>query len=424
MTRPRPTVPIAFTRIGTLLTMRPDLPVPRTGAALADVGARYDCYLIVDNGKIAAVADGAAPASTAGMEVVDCGGRLVTPGFVDAHTHPVFAATREAEFRMRVAGKSYEAIAAAGGGILTSARATQRASEADLEAGLRRRLDDFARQGTTFIEAKSGYGLTLASELASLRVMARASDHAVGMSPTFMGAHAVPAEYRELRADYVRLVIDERIPAVAGMRGGGAARAENCDVFCETGAFTTAESEAILLAARAAGMRPRIHADEFGPSGGTLVAGKVGAATADHLIGVDDAGIAALVAAKVQPVLLPATSFFIRKPYAPARKLVDAGLAVCIATDFNPGSSMTESMPFVLTLACLYLGLSVEEAWVAATVNPAHSRGRAAERGSIGAGKVADLVLWNATDPAAVPYHFASNQIAGVWAAGRQVVGA
>ena len=324
--------------------------------------------------------------------VLDARGGAVVPGFVDPHTHVVFAGDRRAELRRRLTGASYAEIAAAGGGILGTVIATRAASDASLAAETRVRLDEMLRCGTTTCEAKSGYALTTKGELKMLRTMrALAGTHPIELSPTFMGAHEVPPEYREHRRAYVDLIVSDMIPAVANER-----LAEWCDVFCETGVFTIGESREILEVGLAAGLKPRIHADEFAASGGSEVAAAVGARSADHLIFVDQERASALAAAGVVATLLPIASFYLKLGrFAPARMLIDRGVAVALATDVNPGAGYSPSMPFAMTLACFGMSLTFEEALVGATINAACSLDRQDRIGSLEPGKQMDAVVVN-----------------------------
>jgi imidazolonepropionase len=322
--------------------------------------------------------------------VLDAQGGAVVPGFVDPHTHVVFAGDRRAELRRRLTGATYAEIAAEGGGILGTVIATRAATEASLAAETRVRLDEMLRCGTTTCEAKSGYALTTEGELKMLRtVRALADSHAIELSPTFMGAHEVPVEYREHRRAYVDLVVRDMIPAVARER-----LAEWCDVFCETGVFTRGESREILEAGRAAGLQPRIHADELAASGGSAVAAAVGARSADHLIFVDKEGAAGLAAAGVVATLLPIAAFYLKLGrFAPARMLIQGGVAVALATDVNPGAGYSPSMPFAMTLACFGMNLTFEEALVGATINAACAIDRQDRIGSLEPGKQMDAVV-------------------------------
>ena len=314
----------------------------------------------------------------------------VVPGFVDAHTHAAFAGDRREELRRRLAGATYAQIAAAGGGIVATVAATRAASEDDLVEQTTPRLDEMLACGTTTCEIKSGYGLDLESELRMLRAIARLGrQHPIEIVPTFMGAHEVPVEYRQRRDEYVRLVIDEMIPAVASE-----GLAEWCDVFCETGVFTPGESRRILHAGLRAGLKARIHADELGASGGSQVAAAVGARSADHLIFVPPEGIAAMAKAGVCATLLPTAAFYLKLGrFAPARDLIAAGVPVALATDVNPGGGFSPSMPFAMTLACFGMGMTFEEALVGATINGACSLDRADTVGSLEPGKLTDAVL-------------------------------
>ena len=325
-----------------------------------------------------------------GAVLIDAQGGAVVPGFVDPHTHVVFAGDRRAELRRRLSGSTYAEIAADGGGILGTVIATRAASETALAAETRVRLDEMLRCGTTTCEAKSGYALTTEGELKMLRtVSSLAAAHPIELSPTFMGAHEVPSEYRNRRRGYIDLIVEDMLPAVAheGL-------AEWCDVFCETGVFTPDESRQILEAGRAAGLKPRIHADELGASGGAKVAAEVGARSADHLIFVDEAGAAALAAAGTVATLLPIAAFYLKLGrFAPARMLIERGVAVALATDVNPGAGYSPSMPFAMALACFGMNLTFEEALVAATINAACSLDRQDRIGSLEPGKQMDAVV-------------------------------
>jgi len=367
---------------------------PRRGSGQRDVPILTDAAIAADGHRILFVGrDEELPdeiANRSDAEQLDGRGLSAVPGFVDAHTHAVFAGDRRDELRRRLAGASYAEIAATGGGIVATVGATRRASEDELIASTRTRLDEMLACGTTTAEVKSGYGLDVATELKMLRALGRVgASHPVEIVPTFMGAHEIPVDYRSRRDDYVRLVIDRMIPAVAS-----AGLAEWCDVFCETGVFSPDESRAILEAGARHGLKPRIHADELGPSGGSIVAADVGARSADHLIFVPAAGIARMAAAGVVATLLPIASLYLKiGRFAPARALIDAGVPVALATDVNPGGGFSPSMPFAMTLGCFAMGLTFEEALVAATINGAHSLDRADTVGSLEPGKQMDVVL-------------------------------
>ena len=369
-------------------------PAPRCGRAQGEISALRDASIAARDGRIVFVG----PADTLERHVarepgavrIDARGCTVVPGIVDPHTHIVYAGDRADELPQRLAGATYAAIAAAGGGIIRTVADTRTATEAELVRLARTRLDDMVASGTTTCEVKSGYGLTLESELAQLRVI-RTLDaiHVVDLVPTFLGAHEVPPEYRSRSKDYVALVVTEMIPAVAT-----AGLAEWCDVFCEKGVFTPEESTAILTAGARAGLKARIHADELAASGGAGVAAAVRARSADHLIHVDESAADALAAAQVCAVLLPMTALFLKLGrYAPARMLIDHNVAVALGTDMNPGAGLSSSMPFAITLACFAMDMTLEEALVGATLNAAWSLDRAATVGSLEAGKVMDAVV-------------------------------
>jgi imidazolonepropionase len=369
-------------------------PAPRRGRAQADARPLQRAAIAAYQGSIVFIGFEALLAPevelTPDATIVDAQGGAVVPGFVDAHTHVAYAGDRREELRRRLTGASYAEIAAEGGGILSTVIATRAATDEQLAADTGRRLDEMLRCGTTTCEAKSGYGLTTESELKMLRVVAGlAGRQQVELSPTFMGAHEVPAEYRNRRRAYIDLLLRETIPAVANQ-----GLAEWCDVFCETGVFTPDESREILQAARAAGMKLRIHADELGPSGGSTVAAELGVRSADHLIFVDEVGAAALAAAGVVATLLPAASFYLKLGrFAPGRMLIECGVAVAIASDVNPGGGFSPSIPFAMTLACFGMGLTFEEALVGATINGAFSLDRHARVGSLEVGKQMDAVV-------------------------------
>ena len=360
------------------------------------------------------------------FERLDAAGGLVTPGLVDAHTHLVFGGTREIEWQMRARGAGYLEILAAGGGILSTVAATRAASDDDLLAGAGRRLTEMLAGGTTTAEAKSGYGLDVATELRLLDVIDRLDrEGPVQLVPTFLGAHAVPAEYRD-RPDatdaYVASVVRDQIPAVARQ---GIARF--CDVFCESGVFDAGQSRLVLSAARDYGLALRLHADELAPSGGAELAAELGCLSADHLAAPSEEGLAALARSAeaghpVVATLLPATSWFLGKHhFAPARRLVDAGIPIALATDCNPGTSPTVSLSFVMSIACVEMGLAPAEALAAVTVNAACSLGLASEIGSIEPGKQADLVIWDVPALELIPYWLGSNRVRTVVKRGRPV---
>ena len=369
-------------------------PGPRVGAAQNNISPIANATIAGLDGRVVfvgAAADAEREVTlSAAAQVIDARGCTVIPGLVDPHTHLVFGGDRREELRRRLGGATYAEIAADGGGIVKTVAATRAASEQDLIAGGRARLAEMLAFGTTTAEAKSGYGLDRETELRMLRaIKALAAEQPIELTATFMGAHEVPVEYRGRRADYTKLVIDEMIPAVAAE-----GLAEWCDVFCETGVFTPEESQAILEAGRRHGLKPRIHADELGLSGGAAVAATVGARSADHLIFVDQPQARRMADAGVVATLLPAAAFFLKLGrFAPARMLIDQGVAVALATDLNPGGGFTTSMPFVMSLACFGMNMTLEEALVGATINAAAAIDRADTVGSLESGKQLDAVV-------------------------------
>ena len=369
-------------------------PAPRRGPDQGRLEIIADGALAVAGGRVAFAGPTAdlerVVSLPPGAQVIDALQWSILPGFVDPHTHAVFAGDRRAELRRRLAGETYASIAASGGGIVSTVAATRAASEDDLVAQAQTRLDGMLACGTTTCEIKSGYGLDVATELKMLRAIRRLDEsHPIDVVATFMGAHEVPTERRSDRAGYVELILNEMMPAVAS-----AGLAEWCDVFCETGVFTADESRRILEAGHRAGLKARIHADELGASGGSQVAADVGARSADHLIFVPAEGIAAMARAGVVATLLPTAAFYLKLGrFAPARALIDGSVPVALATDVNPGGGFSPSMPFAMTLACFGMGLTFEEALTAATINAAWALDRAHEVGSLEPGKLADAVI-------------------------------
>jgi imidazolonepropionase len=380
---------------------------PRAGAELRELGVLEDGALAVRKGRIAAVGRTAELRKAwSAKSVVDARGALVTPGLVDAHTHLVFAGSRHAEFERRCAGASYEEIAAAGGGIHATVEAVRAAGRDELVRLARPRLRDMIARGTTTVEMKSGYGLSLDDELKQLEAIRE-----LGGVPTFLGAHEVPRG--RARADYVREVAELMIPRVRGL-------ARFCDVFCEVGVFSLDDARRILGAAKAAGLGLKLHAEEFRTTGSAELAAELGAVSADHLMAVTDRGIRALKRAGTIAVLLPATSCFLGGArYAPARRMIEEGVAVALGTDFNPGSSTVSSMTLVMSLACTQLKLSPAEAWTAATANAAWACGEGGEAGTLEPGKRADLVVWDAKDEREVPYWMGATLASRVLRGGR-----
>jgi imidazolonepropionase len=378
---------------------------PRVGPEMRELGIVSRGGLFVRDGLIERVGTVAEVEALIDDEttVVDAGGRVLLPGFVDAHTHPVFAGTRMDEFEERSRGATYQEIAARGGGIQSTVNRTRAASVDELVAIGRRYADWFLRSGTTTIEAKSGYGLSLEDELKILRAIKRLDrETSLRYVPTFLGAHSIPPEYRSRRDEYVSLIVDEMLPQVAQQQ-----LAEYCDVFCEEKVFTADESWKILSAARCHGLGLRMHADQLSLSGGAKLAAELGTVTADHLEHTDAAGIEALRGAGVQPVLLPGSVYALGSSRHPAaREMIDAGLAIVLATDFNPGSSPTPSMTMILSLAATHMKMTPAEAITATTINAAYSLNRGDKLGSLEPGKIADFVIHDAEDYRELAYFF------------------
>jgi imidazolonepropionase len=381
---------------------------PRRGSGMTALGIVRDGAVAVSAGRIVAV--GPTDAITrdyTAHEELDLSGYVVMPGFVDCHTHPVFAETREHEFHQRCAGADYMAIAQQGGGILSSVRSLRAASREELTASTIEHLWGFPAHGTTTVEAKSGYGLSLADEEKSLLALAAAMEAVpITVVRTFLGAHEFPPEYRADREAYVRLVCDVMLPRLRGL-------ADACDVFAEPGVFDRVQAMRVLSAARAEGLRLRLHADELSPMGGAELAVDLRADSADHLGRISDAGIAALAGSRTVGVLLPGTGFFLGKDiYAPARRMIEAGCITAIATDFNPGSCHTQSMTLIHTLACIKLKMTPAEVITASTINPAFSLQLDGDVGTLHPGKRADLVALDLPSWEGVGYAFGGNPVA------------
>lgn len=403
--------------IRTLVQVRDSTPAPVRGKDMAHLPALDNAYLLIRKGIIedyGPMAD--CPPDPAA--VIDATGRLVLPAWVDSHTHLVYARTREEEFVDRIRGLSYAEIAERGGGILNSARRLAERTEQELFDDAMQRLDEVAATGTGAIEIKSGYGLNVEGELKMLRVIQRLrQEHPLTIRATFLGAHAMPALYRDHREGYLRLIMEEMLPAIAD---GGLA--DFIDVFCETGYFTPAEMGRILEAGATYGLRPKVHVNQFNSIGGIQTAIAHNSLSVDHLEMMTEADIASLAASGVIPTLLPSCSFFLNIPYAPARRLIDAGLPVCLASDCNPGSTPSGNMPFVLSLACIKLRMLPEEAVNAATVNAAFALGLEDRLGSITRGKRADIIITHPMDSIArIPYSFGSNPVWKMLAKGYEI---
>lgn len=409
-----------------LLTLKSDLKgSPRSGQQMRELGMVENGGLAIKDGKITQVGETEdilkENVLSPNGEFIDATGGVVGPGFVDCHTHLVFAGTRAHEFEMRLQGLSYMEIAAKGGGILSSVRAFRAASNEKLEEESLDRLNGMLQMGTTTVEIKSGYGLSIVDEIRALEVIDRLSRlHPMDIIPTFLGAHEIPEEFRQSREAYVGLINERLIPEVSRRR-----LARFCDVFCEKGVFTEEESEGILTRGKQNGLMPKIHAEEFSRSGGSAVAARVGAVSADHLVCAEETDIDVLRDAGVVGVLLPGTSFSLGLGrYAPARKMIERGLPVALATDCNPGSSMTESMQIVVTLACVELRMTAAEAIVASTINAAFAAGCGADCGSLEVGKKGDVLVLDMEDYRELPYHYGISNVKHVIKNGRIVVSA
>ncbi|MEP6956709.1 MAG: imidazolonepropionase [Chthoniobacterales bacterium] len=393
---------------------------PRTGPELRELAVIRDGGMLVRDGVVAVTgpSDEIEHLARKEAEIVDAGGRVVLPGLVDAHAHPVFSGNRVDEFELRALGRTYEEIAAEGGGIRSTVRQTRAATEVELEAQARQHLQQFVACGTTTVEAKSGYGLTLEDELKLLRVTRRLRETLpIEIVPTFLGAHAIPPEFTDRPLGYVDLVINEMLPVIAAE-----GLAEYCDIFCERGYFDLSMARRVLKAAQGHGLGVRMHVDQLTNSGGAALAAELGAATADHLEQTEDDGIEALRQSGVQPVLLPGSVYALGKTrYPRARAMIDAGLAVVLATDFNPGSSPTPSLPMMFSLAATQMKMTPAEAVTAATINAAYSLGRGHKVGSLEPGKRADFAIFDCEDYRELAYWFGMPQTHAVYASGERI---
>ena len=407
--------------IGQLITMAG--PAPRIGKDMSDLGMIENGGIAVSGEEILFVGESEKIEGQAelaeGCTVIDAKGMVVTPGFIDPHTHPVFSKTREKEFEMRTQGKTYMEIANAGGGIRSSVRDLRETDYAVLKAKTKERLNRFLSYGVTTIEAKSGYGLSLESELKQLEVIAELNQtHTLDLIPTFLGAHEVPDEYRNKREEYIDIIINEMIPAVTKDN-----LAEFCDIFTEDGVYTIEESRKIQKAAKDAGLKLKFHADELKSTGGAELAAELKSVSADHLVYISDAGIKAMAKSGTVAVLLPGTTFSLSgKQYAPARKMIEEGVVVSLSTDCNPGSSYSESLPIVISLAALQMKLTAAEAISAVTVNAAAAVDRIGKIGQLTEGMQADITLWEMNDYRELPYHYGVNLVSKVIKKGKVVI--
>lgn len=409
---------LAFVNIGQLVTLAGPKR-PRVGEEMRALGIVRDAGLLVRDGLVAATggSEQIARAAPAGAEIIDAGGRVLLPGFVDAHAHPVFAGDRVDEFELRAQGASYEEIAADGGGIRSTVRKTRAAAEEALRDETLKHLQWFLQCGTTTVEAKSGYGLSLVDELKMLRVIRDLqAETPIELVPTFLGAHAVPEEYEGNPDAYVQLVIEEMLPQIAAQ-----GLAEYCDIFCERGYFDLEMSRRVLEAAKGHGLGLRMHADQLTNSGAARLAAELGAVTADHLEQTEADGIAAMRQAGVKPVLLPGSVYALGKTrYPRARDMIEAGLALVLATDFNPGSSPTPSVPMVFSLACTQMKMTPAEAITAATINAAYSLRRGEKIGSLEAGKLANFTIFDCKDYREIAYWFGISHVHSVYIEGER----
>lgn len=411
---------VLLTNISELVTVRAPIAGRNPGERMRQLGIVRDAAMLVEE-RIVWIGTRSQAERTfahAPIERYDCGGRAVLPGFVDSHTHMVFAGSRADEYAERIRGVSYREIAARGGGIMATVRATRSASEDELYERARSLVFSALHHGTTTLEIKSGYGLSVESELRILRVIRRLAETVpVRIVATFLGAHAIPPEYAERRNDYIELLCSELIPQVA--REG---LATFCDVFADVGYFTTDEAERILTAGADWGLIPKLHADEFADVGAARLAIAIGAASADHLLNISPETIPELARWRTVATLLPGTAYTLRLPMQPARALIDAGATVALATDCNPGSCYCENMQTVLSLAVQLCGMTIEEALTAATLHGAAALLREHEIGSLQIGKYADFIVLDSPSYADLAYHFGTNRVAEVWIGGRRVV--
>ena len=407
-----------------LVTLAQERKGPRSKEAMSELTIIEDGSIWIENGIIQAVGTTKELEEKFNdypdeVEITDATGHLVTPGLVDPHTHIAYGGSREREFEMRLEGATYMDIMNAGGGIHATTRMTREATEDELVEQSKKRLDSFLQHGVTTVEGKSGYGLNLETELKQLRVMKRLqNEHPIDLIPTFMGAHAVPTDYKGKEEDYIDLIINEMLPVVAEEE-----LAIFNDVFCEVGVFTPEQSERILEAGKNYGLTPKIHADEIEPYQGAELAAKVGAVSAEHLLKASDEGIKAMATAGTIACLLPATALFLREQAAQGRKMIDAGVPVAISTDCNPGSSPTTSMPLVMNLACISMRMTPAEALTAATYNAACAIKMEQKTGSLEVGKQGDIVLWDISNYQELQYLFGVNHVKFVWKKGVKVVG-
>ncbi|HAP36289.1 MAG TPA: imidazolonepropionase [Bacteroidetes bacterium] len=393
--------------IGQLVTVASHGKRVKTGIDMCELHILSNASLLIENGIITAVGKNGELTAPADIDEINAEGRVVIPGFVDSHTHTVFAGSRENEFAMRSEGKTYQEIAEAGGGILSTMRATREATKHNLYKFAERRLNEMMRNGTTTVEIKSGYGLSPEAEMNILEVISDLKrDHYVTIAATFLGAHAFPPEYKDDKQAYVDRICDYMLPYIAEKK-----LATFVDVFCELGYFDLKATEQIILESKRLGLIPKLHADQLNAFGAVELGAKHHAISVDHLEKTNESGIAALKNSETIATVLPGCSLFLNHRYAPARSIIDAGIPLAIATDFNPGSQMCSSMQMMMTLACTQMQMTPAEAITAATLNAAAALGLSGEIGSIEIGKQADVVLYNVHDYRTIPYHYGINHV-------------
>lgn len=406
-----------------VLTLKSDVNGPRTKRAMNELAILTDVSILIEGDRILAIApfveiEAQYPELVTIAEVIDATGKIVMPGLVDCHTHLVHGGTREHELNMRLGGASYMEIMNAGGGIHYTTTKTREASFDELYSKTYEHLNDFLKYGVTTVEAKSGYGLDWETEKKQLEVVKKLQDtHQIDVVSTFMGAHAVPKEYKGREDEFVDIVIKDMLPEVAKLN-----LAEFNDVFCEHGVFTPVQSRRILEAGKALGLTPKIHADEIEPYEGAELAAEVGAISAEHLLVASDQGIQMMAQTGTIAVLLPGTAFFLRAPFARGRLMIDSGVPVAISTDFNPGSSPTISLPFVQNLACMNMGMTMEEVLIATTINAAYAINRENEIGTLETGKKADIIILNVPNYKQLQYFYGMNHTHTVIKSGEIVV--
>lgn len=408
---------LIITNIGQLLTMDYGIEAPLQGKKMNQLMVQTNMEIGIVDGRVASIREWENDGSWTAKTVIDASGKLVTPGLIDSHTHLVFGGSREHEMEWKRQGVSYLDILERGGGILSTVEATRALDEEALFEKAAKHLDQFLQYGVTTLEAKSGYGLNIETEMKQLRTAKKLHDaHPIDIVSTFLGAHAVPKEYKQNPDDFLQeMLLSLDLIQLEGL-------ADFVDIFCETGVFSIEQSRAYLTEAKKRGFRLKIHADEIDPLGGAELAAELGATSADHLVGTTRTGIEQLASQNVIACLLPGTSFYLGKEKgASARDMIDAGVAVALATDFNPGSCPTENIQLIMTLASLQLKMTAAEIWNAVTVNGAYAIGKGEELGTIRKGKQADIVIWNASNYHYIPYHYGVNHVHSVIKKGQLV---